>query len=192
MSIFAFIALPAIGPTVAAHVAGVQAGVQAVEQAQRTERAYRHVKDIVDQLEVTREREAQWAAAQPAPPVWVNLAKDPLPRHLGRVCRFRVGDMVLVAHQSGPHKVTAVHCHEVHPAGWSHCMGDDALYELDDGQQRGDHELAFASSRDVFADNLHAVFHQQRLIGLTRDGRPVDLEHLSLVEFRRLSNLASL
>lgn len=156
----------------------------------KTEAAYRHVKDIVDQLDVTREREAQWAAERPAPPVWINLAKDPLPRHLGRVCRFRVGDTVRVAHQSESHRVTAVHCHEVRPAGWSHCMGDDALYELDDGQQRGDHELAFASSRDVFVDNLHAVFHQSRLIGLTRNGQPVELENLSLAEYGLLMKVS--
>lgn len=186
MSIFAFIALPAIGPIVAAHVAGVQA----VEQARRTESAYRHVKDIVDQLEVTREREAQWAAERPVPPTHMNLAKDPLPRHLGRVCRFRVGDMVRVAHQSEGHTVTAVHCHEVKPAGWSHCSGDDALYELDDGQQRGDHELSFAFTYELFLGGMHAVFHRHRLIGLTLDGHPADYKDLTLQQKCHLNILS--
>lgn len=160
------------------------------EKASRTESAYRWVKDIVDQLDVTKAREAQWAAERPAPPLWMNLALDPLPRHLGRVCRFRVGDLVRVAHQSVPRRITAVHCYEVNPAGWSHCMGNDALYELDDGQQRGDHELAFAYVRDVFTDHLHGVFHQSRLIGLTRNGRPVELENLSLAEYKLLSEFS--
>lgn len=155
-----------------------------------TEKAYRWVKDIVDQLEVTKAREAQWAAAQPAPPIWMNLAREPLPRHLGRVCRFRVGDLVRVAHQSVPHRVVAVHCHEVNPAGWSHCMGNDALYELDDGQQRGDHELSFASIHETFIGDLHVVYHQQRPIGLTRNGRPIEFVDLTYYELGRFIALS--
>lgn len=69
-------------------------------------------------------------------------------------------------------------------------MGDDALYELDDGQQRGDHELAFASVRDIFIGDLHAIYHQQRPIGLARAGKPVDFGDLSLYELGRLIALS--
>ncbi len=137
-----------------------------------TERAYRWVKDIVDQLPSTKQRELRWAEIRPEPPRHMNLALDPRPRHFGRLCRFRVGDVVKVVYQTERKEVIAVECPEVNPPGWSHCSGSDAIYTLSDGSRVGDIELSFAYLDERYPTlpsgrTVCVISHEHRLISLT-------------------------
>jgi len=158
----------------------------------RIENVYQDLRRIVAQLPETKRAEAQWAEIRPEPPKHMNLALQPRPTHFGRLCRFRVGDAVRVCHQLAARRVVAVECPELKPAGWSHCMGNDAIYTLDDGSRRGDVELSFAQLDEhelllPSGERVRVVVHQDRLVSLV-DGnhKPVGAEDLYLDDWHYL------
>lgn len=154
--------------------------------------SYQMLKAIVDQLPQTKQCEAQWAEIRPDPPRHMNLALEPRPRHFGRLCRFRVGDVVRVIHETLPHRVMSVECPEVNPVGWSHCQGNDAIYTLDDGRRLGDIELTFAHHVDLQIElpsgrRVRAMVHSDRLISLVDfDWRPIGAEDMEMEDWEFL------
>lgn len=160
-----------------------------IDNTTSTERAYRWVKDIVDRLPTTTQRELQWAQIRPEPPRHMNLALNPRPSHFGRACRFRVGDHVNVCHQTPERIVTAVECPEVNPIGWSHCMGNDAIYTLDNGARHGDLELSFSRLNEHFFQLpsgrwVRLTLHLQRMVALVdKDYKPLGAEDLSMEDW---------
>lgn len=156
------------------------------------ETTYRMLMDIVSQLPSTKENELRWAEVRPEPPRHINLALNPRPTHFGRLCRFRVGDIVRVVYQTENKRVTAVECPTVDPVGWSHCKGNDAIYTLDDGSRVGDVELSFATLFE-FRRSLpsgryvRAIFHNGRLISLVDDDhKPLEAGDLILEDWHAL------
>lgn len=158
---------------------------------------YRQLKDIVDQLPTTKQREAQWAEVRPDPPKHINLALNPRPTHFGRLCRFRVGDIVRVVYQTENKRVTAVECPTVDPVGWSHCKGNDAIYTLSDGSRVGDIELSFGYLDERYPTlpsgrTVCVISHERRLIALS-DVRykPLDAGDLTLEDWHDLFTFVS-
>lgn len=155
-----------------------------------TEHAYRWVKDIVDQLPATKQRELQWAEIRPEPPRHMNLALNPRPCHFGRACRFRVGDRVKVVHQHDYRRVVKVECPEVNPAGWSHCMGNDAIYTLDNGARHGDLELSFYGITELRLNlpsgkKVLITLHNERMIALVDlNYTPIGAEDMSMEDWQ--------
>ena len=155
-----------------------------------TEHAYRWVKDIVDQLPTTKQRELQWAEIRPEPPRHMNLAINPRPSHFGRACRFRVGDHVMVCHRSGEFVVERVECPEINPVGWSHCMGNDAIYTLNDGSRHGDLELTFYTINEHVVQMpsgrwVRLTLHGTRMIALVdKDYHPLGAEDMDMEDWQ--------
>jgi hypothetical protein len=176
-------------------IGGILGGAAAIlgHPAMRRESVYHDLKKIVDQLPQTKQCEAQWAEVRPEPPRHMNLALQPRPTHFGRLCRFRVGDRVKVCYQHHPRRVVSVECPEVSPVGWSHCQGNDAIYNLDDGQRRGDIELSFYSVEELRVslpsgrDIVRVTLHEGRMIALVdADYKPIGAEDMAAEDWEFL------